>query len=159
MDSSPAGSSVHGDSPGKNTGVGCHALLQGIFPTQGLNPGLSTLQVDSLPSEPPGKPKNIGGGSLSLLQGIFQTQEWNQGLLHCRWILYQLNYQGSPSMKQKASFGTVSNAFPAWFFLHFLLGLDWATGCLLSKPGVLPWWSWMHDFSPLGVSCFIFCHW
>ena len=29
-----------GDSPGKNTGVGCHALLQGIFPTQGLNPGL-----------------------------------------------------------------------------------------------------------------------
>ena len=31
---------VHGDSPGKNTGVGCHALLQGIFPTQGLNPGL-----------------------------------------------------------------------------------------------------------------------
>ena len=28
------------DSPGRNTGVGCHALLQGIFPTQGLNPGL-----------------------------------------------------------------------------------------------------------------------
>ena len=35
-----SGSSVHGDSPGKNTGVGCHALLQGIFPTQGSNPGL-----------------------------------------------------------------------------------------------------------------------
>ena len=34
------GSSVHGDSPGKNTGVGCHALLQGIFPTQGSNPSL-----------------------------------------------------------------------------------------------------------------------
>ena len=34
------GSSVHGDSPGKNTEMGCHALLQGIFPTQGLNPGL-----------------------------------------------------------------------------------------------------------------------
>ena len=32
-------SSVHGDSPGKNSGVGCHALLQGIFPTQGSNPG------------------------------------------------------------------------------------------------------------------------
>ena len=36
----PAGSSVHVDSPDKNTGVGCHALLQGIFPTQGSNPGL-----------------------------------------------------------------------------------------------------------------------
>ena len=40
MDCSPAGSSVPGDSPGKNTGVGCHAFLQGIFPTQGLNPVL-----------------------------------------------------------------------------------------------------------------------
>ena len=34
------GSSIRGDSPHKNTGVGCHALLQGIFPTQRLNPGL-----------------------------------------------------------------------------------------------------------------------
>ena len=40
MHCSTPGSSVHGHSPGKNTGVGCHALLQGIFPTQGLNPGL-----------------------------------------------------------------------------------------------------------------------
>ena len=39
-DCSPPGSSVHGDSPGKNTGAGCHALLQRIFPTQGSNPGL-----------------------------------------------------------------------------------------------------------------------
>jgi len=37
---SPPGSSVPGDSPGRNTGVGCNTLLQGIFPTQGLNPGL-----------------------------------------------------------------------------------------------------------------------
>ena len=44
------------DSPGKNTGVGCHALFQGIFLTQGSNPGLPTFQADSLPFEPPGKP-------------------------------------------------------------------------------------------------------
>ena len=43
MDCSPRGSSVHGDSPGKNTGVGCLALLQGIFPTQGSN--LHLLQL------------------------------------------------------------------------------------------------------------------
>ena len=55
-DCSSAGCYVHGDSPDKNTGVGCHVLLQGIFPTQGLNPGLP----------------------------------------HCRWILYQLSYQGNP---------------------------------------------------------------
>ena len=41
MDCSLPGSSVYGDSPGKNSGVGSHALLQGIFPTQELNPDLS----------------------------------------------------------------------------------------------------------------------
>ena len=40
MDCSPPGSSVHADSPGKSPGVGCHALLQGIFPAQGSNPSL-----------------------------------------------------------------------------------------------------------------------
>ena len=56
MDYSPPGSSDHEDSPGKNTGVGCHFLLQGIF----------------------------------------LTQESNLGLLHCRQILHQLSYKGSP---------------------------------------------------------------
>ena len=54
--------SVHGDSPGKNTGVGCHALLQGFFPTQELNPRLLCLQhwqSGSLPAVPPGKHINI----------------------------------------------------------------------------------------------------
>ena len=154
MDCSLPGFLVRGDSPSKNTGMGCHALLQGIFPTQVSNPGFPhcrqilyhlshqesprilewvafpfsrgssqprdrtqvshiagrffiaratrearehwgglprpppgdppnpwieprfpTLQADSLPSEPPGKPKNTGVGSLSLLQRIFLTQE------------------------------------------------------------------------------------
>ena len=97
-DCSPPGSSDHGDSPGKNTGVGCHALLQGIFPTQGLNQSLPALLADSLPYEPLRKPKNTGVGSLSLLQGIFLTQESHWGLLHCGWILYQLSYQESPEL-------------------------------------------------------------
>ena len=41
IDCSKPSSSVHGNSPGKNTGVGCCALLQGIFPIQGLNPFMS----------------------------------------------------------------------------------------------------------------------
>ena len=40
MDCSTPGSSVHGDSPGKNTGVSCQVLFQGIFPTQESNQGL-----------------------------------------------------------------------------------------------------------------------
>ena len=57
---------------------------------------VSCIEGDSLPSEPPGKPKNTRVSSLSLLQWIFLTQGSNQGLLRCRWILYQLSYQGIP---------------------------------------------------------------
>ena len=59
MDCSPLGSSVCGDSPGKNTGVGCNGLLQGIFLTQGSNPHLLRFlhwQAGSLPLVLPGKP-------------------------------------------------------------------------------------------------------
>ena len=84
------------NSPGQNTGVGSHSLLQGISPCiSGTEPRSPALQTDSLPAEPQGKPRNTGVGSLSLLQQIFQTQESNWGLLHCRQILYQLSYEGS----------------------------------------------------------------
>ena len=49
---------------GKTTGVGCHALLQGIFPTQEWNPhllGLLHCQEGSLALQPPGKPQDLGG--------------------------------------------------------------------------------------------------
>ena len=111
------------DSPGRNTGVGCHFLLQGIFPTQGSNLCLLCLlhwQADSLPLAPPGKP-NIVGQLVNLVtqscptlcnpmdytvHGILQARilEWvvfpfsrvsNPGLPHCRQILYQLSHQGS----------------------------------------------------------------
>ena len=59
MDCSPPGSSVHGDSPGKNTGVSCYALLQGILSNWGIEPQSPSLKPDSLPSEPPGKPDEV----------------------------------------------------------------------------------------------------
>ena len=68
----------------------------GDLPNPGIEPKSPALQADSLPAEPPGKPKNTGMGGLSLLQRILLIQESNQGLLYCRWILYQLNCQGSP---------------------------------------------------------------
>ena len=68
----------------------------GDLPNPGIKPRSPSLQADSLPSEPSRKPTNTGVGGLSLLQGIFPTQALNLGLLHCRQILYQLSYQGSP---------------------------------------------------------------
>ena len=70
----------------------------GNLPKPGSEIRSPALQVDPLPAEPQGKPKYTGVGSLSLLQGIFPTQKSNQGLLHCRWILYQLGYDGSPGI-------------------------------------------------------------
>ena len=84
------------NSLGQNTGVGSLSLLQGIFPTQGLNPGLLHCRQILYQLSHKGNPKNTGVGSLALLQGIFTTQELNWGLLNCRRILYQLSYQGSP---------------------------------------------------------------
>ena len=75
----------------------------GDLPDPGIKPTSPALQVDSLPAEPQGKPKNSGVGSLSLLQQIFLTQESNRGLLHCRQILYQLSYQGSPLLEWPSS--------------------------------------------------------
>ena len=68
-------------------------LSPGCLPDPGLEPGSPALQADSLPAEPPGKPKNTGVCSRSLLQQIFPTQGLNLGLLHCRQILNQLSYK------------------------------------------------------------------
>ena len=71
----------------------------GDLPNPGLKPMFSALQAESLPAETQGKPKNTGVGSLSLLKWIFPTQELNWSLLQCRWMLYQLSYQGNPEKK------------------------------------------------------------
>ena len=62
------------------------------LPNPGIKPSSPSLQADSLPAKPQGKPKNTGVSSLSIIQWIFLTQESNRGLLHCREILYQLSY-------------------------------------------------------------------
>ena len=69
-------SSVHGDSPGKNAGVGCHALLQGSFPTQGSNSHLSCVlhwQASSLPLAPPGKPPAHSKHSINSGPGVYPS--------------------------------------------------------------------------------------
>ena len=70
MDCCPPGSSVHGDSPGKNTGVGCHALLQGIFLNQGSNRCLlcPCTAGTFFTTEPPGKPAAAAAAAAKSLQ-------------------------------------------------------------------------------------------
>ena len=58
-DGSLPGSSVHADSPGKNTRVGCHCPPPGDLPNPGIELGSPALQADSLPAELPGKPNEL----------------------------------------------------------------------------------------------------
>ena len=102
MDCSPLGSSVHGILQAKVLEWAAMPSSKGSSQPRdrtwvsAIEPRSPSLQSDSLLSEPTGKPKNTGVGSLSLLQRIFPTQESNWSLLHCRQILYQLSYPGSP---------------------------------------------------------------
>ena len=82
------------NSPGQNTEMGSLFLLQGIFSTQGSNPGLPYCRriLCQLSQR---KPKNTRVGSHSLLHGIFPIQGSNPGLPYCRRILYHLSHQGS----------------------------------------------------------------
>ena len=79
---SPPVSSCPWDSPGSDTSVGCHALLQGIFPTQGSNLHLLSLlhgQAGSLPLVPPGKPIRAHI-HMEIWKGLFResftSKEW-----------------------------------------------------------------------------------
>ena len=89
------------DSPGKNTGVGCHSLLQGNLPNPGIKPRSPALQADSLPSEPPGKPLINGGkGSYSdymefclpELEGIRFTFTWGLCFLRVHLCLRKIRH-------------------------------------------------------------------
>ena len=111
------------DSPGKNTGADCRSLLQRIFLTQELNPGLqhcrqihhlsfrevllsclvvklsghfNYIGTHELYSPWNSPDQNTGVGSCSLLQGIVSTQGSNSDLPHCMQILYQLSHPEIP---------------------------------------------------------------
>ena len=96
MSCSPPDSSDHEDSPSKNTRVGCYALSQGIFPTQGLNPGLPQCRQILHHLSHQRSPRILEWIAYPFSRGTSWTQKLNQGLLHCRQIPYQLRYQGSP---------------------------------------------------------------
>ena len=105
MDCSLPGSSIHG-------------ILQArilewsafLFSRGSSQPRSPALQVNSLLSEPSGKSKSTGVGSLFLLQWIFPTQESNRCHLHCRQILYQLSYKGSPRIMKWVAYPFASGS-------------------------------------------------
>ena len=83
-------------SPGQNTGVGSLSLLQGIFPTQGLNLGLLHYRRILYQLSHKGSPRILEWVAYPFSSRPSRLiQESSPGLLHCRWILYHLSHQGS----------------------------------------------------------------
>ena len=68
------------DSPGKNTGVGCHALLQDVFPTQGSNPGVLHCKKIIYRLSHQGNPRILQWVAYPFSRGNFPTKELNWGL-------------------------------------------------------------------------------
>ena len=108
-DCSPPGSSVHGDSPGKNTGVGCHAFLQRIFPTQGLNPGLSHCRWILYQLSHKGSPRILEWVAYPFSSGSSQPRNWTRvfctaGGFFTNWAMSLLSEpSGKPQQRPTAA--------------------------------------------------------
>ena len=81
MDCNPPSSSVYGDSPSKDTGVSCYALLQGIFPTQGSNSGLPHCRRILYHLSHQGSPRILEWVAYPFSKGSFWTR--NQTRVSC----------------------------------------------------------------------------
>ena len=108
-DSSPPGSSVHGDSPGKNTGVDCHALFQRIFPTQGLNPGLPHCRWILYQLSHKGIPRILEWVAYPFSSGSSQPRNWTRvfclaGGFFTNWAMSLLSEpSGKPQQRPTAA--------------------------------------------------------
>ena len=96
LDCSLPGFSVHGDFPGKNTGVGCHALVDCSLPGSSVHGSLQAKILEWV-----AMPSSRGSSH----QGL------NPGLLHCRRILYYLSHQGSPRILEWVAYSFSRGSF------------------------------------------------
>ena len=136
MERSPPGSSVHRDSPGKNTGVGCYVLLQGIFPTQGLNPGLLHCRwilychFPSLQSLPPLSPSPLPRSSQSARLGSLCYTAASHQLFILHVIVYICHSVFSiclllPPYLQVHSLHLCLHSFPANRFINTIVQIPY----------------------------------
>ena len=82
--------------------VGSHALLQGVFPTQGLNPHLPHCRQILYRLSHQGSPRILEWAAYPF-PGDLSDPGIELGSLYCRWILYQLSYQGNPTVAAAAA--------------------------------------------------------
>ena len=116
--------------PGKNTGMGCHFLLQGIFPTQGLNSPLLCFlhwQADSWPSEPPGKPVQAVNAKKTWTVGRGQSTGLSRAILTSELHVPCYHWFGG-----LCTMGSCPLCFPSGFLHLSTLGYQWPPACLIA---------------------------
>ena len=124
----PPGSSVHGDSPGKNAVLGCHALLQGIFPTHGLNPRFPHCGWILYRLSHQESPRILGWVAYPFSRGSSQPRNF-----------YQLSYQGSLDEKPTSQ--------------QQCLGLKQSrASCMYSENSPNIWKKFLHGYMPLYIN-------
>ena len=99
MDCSLPGSSVHRDSPGKNTGVSGHALLQGIFLTQGSNPGLTHCRWILYHLTQQRSPRILELVAYPFSRGSSQPRNQTEASCIAGRFFTSWSYQGSPTQR------------------------------------------------------------
>ena len=158
------------NSPGQSTEVGSLSLLQGIFPTQGMNSGLPHCRWILYQLSHKGSPKTTGVGSLSLLQGIFPTQGSKPGLPHCsgfftswatreaprilKWVAYSFSSRFSQPRNWMGVFCIAGGFFTNWA-IRKAQKLEKARKLILSL--VLQMTNWMkYEVKRSQVTCLVF---
>ena len=148
------------DSPGKNTGVGCHAFLQGIFPTQPgiepISPAAPVLQADSLP----GKPIN-NNSIISITKSLFNIisnheEDEVPGKYKDQQVIVCRDYKNSVPKREMSK---TSVPFPQWLRVVPAL-LHHTSLWQIIWPKALKWWrrplwdGWLGQWGhPLGPTC------
>ena len=129
MDCSPPGSFVHGDSPGNKTGVGFHALLQGIFPTQGSNLGLPQCRQILYHLSHQGSPIKgritVNLGNFHKITQLVFGRDPVESLPNSEVFFYLLL---SPDLCASSTF----TSFYFWIIPSILPLQNWRTCCVLS---------------------------
>ena len=93
----PPGSCFHGDSPGKNAGVGCHALLQGLFPTSGSNPGLLHCRWILYHLSHQESPRILEWVAMPFSRGSSRHRNWTRGFFVLQVDALPAEIQGKPN--------------------------------------------------------------
>ena len=133
----PHGLYVPWNSPGQNTGVGSHSLLQRIFPIQGSNPGLPHWRQILYQLSHKGSPRILEWIAYPFSRGSSQPRNW--GLLHCRQILYQW------AMREEYVVPCpISLTQGTWVWAALGVG-DGQGSLVCCSPGVTKSWKWLSN--------------